>query len=96
MAVIVGIVSQKNGVGKSTMARLLALEYAEAGWNAKIADLYIAQGTSFSWQARRLPKRADMSVRLASARLPRPCPKGWPIARRSTKGAALPKPHSLH
>jgi chromosome partitioning protein len=54
MAVIVGIVSQKGGVGKSTIARLLAREYAEAGWNAKIADLDIAQGTSFSWQARRL------------------------------------------
>lgn len=50
----VGIVSQKGGVGKSTVARLLAREYANAGWNAKIADLDIAQGTSFGWQARRL------------------------------------------
>jgi chromosome partitioning protein len=54
VAVIVGIVSQKGGVGKSTIARLLAREYANAGWQAKIADLDIAQGTSFSWQARRL------------------------------------------
>jgi chromosome partitioning protein len=54
LAVIVGIVSQKGGVGKSTIARLLAREYANAGWQAKIADLDIAQGTSFSWQARRL------------------------------------------
>jgi chromosome partitioning protein len=54
MAVILGIVSQKGGVGKSTVARLLAREHAQAGWNAKIADLDIAQGTSFNWQARRL------------------------------------------
>lgn len=52
--VVIGIVSQKGGVGKSTIARLLAREYADAGWQAKIADLDIAQGTSFSWQARRL------------------------------------------
>lgn len=54
MVVVIGIVSQKGGVGKSTIARLLAREYADAGWQAKIADLDIAQGTSFSWQARRL------------------------------------------
>ena len=54
MATIIGIVSQKGGVGKSTIARLLAREYAQAGWNAKIADLDVAQGTSFNWQARRL------------------------------------------
>lgn len=54
MVVVIGIVSQKGGVGKSTIARLLAREYAGAGWQAKIADLDIAQGTSFSWQARRL------------------------------------------
>jgi chromosome partitioning protein len=59
MATIIGIVSQKGGVGKSTIARLLAREYAQAGWNAKIADLDVAQGTSFNWQARRL--RNDIS-----------------------------------
>jgi chromosome partitioning protein len=51
---VVGIVSQKGGVGKSTIARLLAREYANAGWQVKIGDLDIAQGTSFNWQARRL------------------------------------------
>jgi chromosome partitioning protein len=54
MAAFVGIVSQKGGVGKSTLARLVAREYAKAGWNVKIADLDISQGTSFHWQARRL------------------------------------------
>jgi chromosome partitioning protein len=54
MTSIIGVVSQKGGVGKSTMARVIAREYAAAGWNVKIADLDIQQGTSFSWQGRRL------------------------------------------
>jgi chromosome partitioning protein len=53
-AVIVSLVSQKGGVGKSTLARLIAREYAAAKWNVKIADLDIGQGTSFNWQSRRL------------------------------------------
>jgi chromosome partitioning protein len=54
MAIIIGICSQKGGVGKSTLARLIAREYAAARWNVKIADLDVSQGTSFNWQARRL------------------------------------------
>jgi chromosome partitioning protein len=47
--VVIGIVSQKGGVRKSTLARLIAREYANAGW-----DLDVSQGTSFNWQGRRL------------------------------------------
>jgi hypothetical protein len=54
MALFIGMVSQKGGVRKSTLARLVAREYAKAGWNVKIADLDISQGTSYNWQARRL------------------------------------------
>ena len=54
MAIFLGMVSQKGGVGKSTLARLVAREYAKAGWSVKIADLDVSQGTSFNWQARRL------------------------------------------
>src|ERR1700683_393732 len=53
-AVIVALVSQKGGVGKSTLARIIAREYASAKWNVKIADLDIGQGNSFNWQSRRL------------------------------------------
>jgi hypothetical protein len=52
--VSIGICSQKGGVGKSTLARLIAREYASAKWNVKIADLDIGQGNSFNWQSRRL------------------------------------------
>ncbi len=50
----IGVVSQKGGVGKSTLARSTASTYAAAGWNVKIADLDINQSTSFSWLQRRL------------------------------------------
>jgi cellulose biosynthesis protein BcsQ len=35
-------------VGKSTLARLIAREYAAAGWDVEIADLDISQATSLS------------------------------------------------
>jgi chromosome partitioning protein len=53
LAIIVGIVSQKGGVGKSTIARLLAREFAAQDWAVKIADLDISQGTTFRWSVRR-------------------------------------------
>jgi len=43
----VAIVSQKGGVGKITLARLIAVEYAAYGWRVQIADGDLLQ-TSFS------------------------------------------------
>lgn len=67
MGYVIGVVSQKGGVGKSTVARLLATEFARTGpetetetdeeggesWRVKIADLDVSQGTSFHWMRRR-------------------------------------------
>jgi chromosome partitioning protein len=53
MTIFIGVVSQKGGVGKSTIARLIAREYALAGWDVKIADLDISQGTATDWKKRR-------------------------------------------
>ena len=50
---IIALISQKGGVGKSALARLLAVEVAKSGWATKIADLDPAQGTSTKWKARR-------------------------------------------
>ena len=59
MTLLIGMVSQKGGVGKSTLARLVAREYAHAGWSVKIADLDISQGTSFNWHSRRLQSAVE-------------------------------------
>ena len=50
---ILSLISQKGGVGKSALARLLAVEFTKAGWTVKIADLDPAQGTSTKWKTRR-------------------------------------------
>jgi chromosome partitioning protein len=62
MSLIVGAVSQKGGVGKSTLARILACEFAAQGWNVKIADLDISQATSFQWRTRRLQNKVEPDV----------------------------------
>ncbi len=54
MSTIIGFISQKGGVGKSTLSRAIAREAAVNGWSVKIADLDTQQGTSTNWQRRRL------------------------------------------
>ncbi len=54
MALIIAVVSQKGGVGKSTFARLVAREYAANDLEVLIADMDVAQSTSFTWNGRRL------------------------------------------
>jgi chromosome partitioning protein len=54
MGAIIGFVSQKGGVGKSTLARGVGREAAAGGLSVKIADLDVQQGTSVNWYRRRL------------------------------------------
>ena len=54
MTTIIAFVSQKGGVGKSTLARALAREAANGGLKVKIADLDTQQGTSVDWHRTRL------------------------------------------
>jgi len=54
VATIIAFVSQKGGVGKSTLSRALAREAANGGLNTKIADLDTQQGTSVDWHRTRL------------------------------------------
>ncbi len=58
MTQIVGFISQKGGVGKSTLARGLSREAAASGLNVKLADLDTQQGTSVDWYRRRLDSGA--------------------------------------
>lgn len=54
MSYKIGVVSQKGGVGKSTLSRAIAYTYADAGWNTKLADMDINQSSSYTWLQRRL------------------------------------------
>ena len=63
MAIIIGVVSQKGGVGKSTIARLIAREFAQNDWTVKIADMDIQQGTSFQWYKRRAANTITPDIR---------------------------------
>ena len=50
---ILGIVSQKGGVGKSTLARMMARELIAGGLTCKIADMDTQQQTCTLWAGRR-------------------------------------------
>jgi chromosome partitioning protein len=62
VATIIAFVSQKGGVGKSTLARALAREAAAGGLKTKIADLDTQQGTSVDWQRTRLNAKIEPAV----------------------------------
>lgn len=53
MSYIIGMVSQKGGAGKSTLARLFARELSKDGFVVKIADLDTQQTTCTEWAADR-------------------------------------------
>lgn len=62
MATIIAFVSQKGGVGKSTLSRALAREAATSGLTVKVADLDTQQGTSVNWHRRRLNAGIEPTV----------------------------------
>lgn len=45
----IACLSQKGGVGKSTLARLIAVSFARSNWRVKIADFNIKQKTCVNW-----------------------------------------------
>jgi chromosome partitioning protein len=59
---IIGFVSQKGGVGKSSLARTLAREASNNKLHVKIADLDIQQATSTNWVRRRLANEITPSI----------------------------------
>ena len=53
---VIGVVSQKGGVGKSTLCQLIAREAAIGGRHAKILDFDVKQMTSTDWVRARLER----------------------------------------
>lgn len=54
MTYIISYISQKGGVGKSTLARATTGELKKNGFKTKLADLDVQQGTTLEWHMRRL------------------------------------------
>lgn len=79
MTYIIGMVSQKGGVGKSTLARMMAREFVAGGLTTKIADLDTQQQTCTHWAGRRaeagvtpeLQVQSFATVKTALAEAPR-------------------------
>src|SRR6516225_10598818 len=59
MAAVIAFVSQKGGVGKSTLARALTAVCAQAGLEAVLADLDPRQQTLIQWQKARTAQRVS-------------------------------------
>jgi len=66
MTYLIGMVSQKGGVGKSTLARMMAREFVSGGMSAKIADLDTQQQTCTNWSGRRAESRIQPEVQVQS------------------------------
>jgi chromosome partitioning protein len=59
---VVGVLSQKGGVGKSTLCQLIAREAASAGRQAKILDFDVKQMTSTDWVRARLERDIQPAI----------------------------------
>jgi chromosome partitioning protein len=59
---VIGVVSQKGGVGKSTLCQLIAREAAARGKQAKILDFDVKQKTSTDWVRERLGRDLEPPV----------------------------------
>ena len=66
MASVIAFVSQKGGVGKSTLARALARETAAGGLKTKVADLDTQQGTTVDWHRTRMDAGIEPAVSVES------------------------------
>jgi chromosome partitioning protein len=59
---VIGVVSQKGGVGKSTLCQLIAREAAAQGKQAKILDFDVKQMTSTDWVRERLERDLEPAI----------------------------------
>lgn len=59
---VIGVVSQKGGVGKSTLCQLIAREASAQGKAAKILDFDVKQMSSVDWVRARLERDFEPAV----------------------------------
>ncbi|MCP3700026.1 MAG: ParA family protein [Aliivibrio sp.] len=65
---IISFLSQKGGVSKSTLARAVAVAFAQNDWSVHIADMDFQQQTSFQWSERRDELKASPSISVSTHR----------------------------
>lgn len=58
----IGVISQKGGVGKSTLVRAIATEYAKHEYKVLVADMDTSQTTVTTWGADRLRNEIEPRV----------------------------------
>ena len=62
---IISLLNQKGGVGKSALARALSVEFARNDWQVHAADLDRSQQTFFNWTQRRVENGAKPVIEAA-------------------------------
>lgn len=65
---VVAVVSQKGGVGKSTLCQLIAREAAACGKHAKILDFDVKQMTSTDWVRTRIEHDVEPAIEAEPAK----------------------------
>src|ERR1700759_4434387 len=70
LATVIAFVSQKGGVGKSTLARALAREAAASGLMVKVADLDPDQATIVDWHKVRTQRAVEPQLSVELFRTP--------------------------
>ena len=64
MTIIIAVISQKGGVGKSTISRAIAVQVAKENLRPLLADLDVQQKTSYDWAQRR--QAHDETIQITS------------------------------
>ena len=62
MSFVIAFVSQKGGVGKSTLSRACAVELVKNNYTVKVADLDTQQGTTLDWHRLRLDNKVTPNI----------------------------------
>ena len=62
---IISLLNQKGGVGKSSLGRALAVEFARNKWAVHVADLDRSQQTFFKWAERRMEAEITPPIEVA-------------------------------
>lgn len=100
MTTVISLISQKGGVGKTTLARAIAYEGHKEGLNVKVADFDLQQGTFVKWHQKRLLEDLEPigSVELyktVEKALDDTKDKGYDLLILDDKGLATEKTHAM-